>query len=213
MAIRFGEYCLDLSTRQLFGPDGETHLPPKAFAVLAILLERRPAAIAKDELVRHVWPDTFVSDVNLARLITELRSTLGDQSRHPRFIRTVHAFGYAFSADATEVGASDQTRPAGWLVTTRADFPLVHGENVIGRDASVAVRLHSPSVSRFHARLVIDDRGAHIEDLGSRNSTLVGDSPLESPRALQTGERIQIGSFLLTFRFATRTGATETAAL
>src|SRR6476469_6440377 len=99
MLVRFGEFALDLSRRELTRAGESLHLPPKAFQLLTILVEERPRAVAKADLQERLWPDTFVTEGNLATLVTELRSALGDDAREPRFIRTVYGFGYSFEAD------------------------------------------------------------------------------------------------------------------
>jgi DNA-binding winged helix-turn-helix (wHTH) protein len=104
--IRFGRFTLDERARQLLRGTQPVHLSPKAFDLLALLVRRRPEAIAKAEIHERLWPDTFVSDINLAVLIAEIRAALGEVARHPRFVRTVHRFGYAFSGTVAEVEPS-----------------------------------------------------------------------------------------------------------
>lgn len=102
MSVHFGSFTLDLSSRQLLRGAEVIHLSPKAFQLLAILIEGRPKAIAKSELQQQLWPSTFVAETNLATLIAEVRAALTDDSRKPQFIRTVYGFGYAFSGEACE---------------------------------------------------------------------------------------------------------------
>jgi len=101
MKVCFGDYELDLGTRLLSRSGAVVHLSPKAFEVLRVLVERRPNAVSKSELHERIWPGTFVSDDSLSRLIVELREAIDDNARKPRFVRTLHGFGYAFSAVAT----------------------------------------------------------------------------------------------------------------
>ena len=54
--------------------------------------------MSKSELHQHLWPSTHVLDTNLASLIAEIRHTLGDSADSPRYVRTVHRFGYWFIA-------------------------------------------------------------------------------------------------------------------
>jgi DNA-binding winged helix-turn-helix (wHTH) protein len=60
------------------------------------MVEAAPRALSKSELLEHLWPGTFVVEANLPHLIAEIREALEDTSRSPRFVRTVHGFGYAF---------------------------------------------------------------------------------------------------------------------
>ena len=97
MRLCFGDFAFDSLARQLFRGPHLVHLSPKAFQLLQALVEARPNAVSKHDLQALVWPNTFVSDANLAVLIGEIRSALGDDPRKPRLIRTVYGFGYAFS--------------------------------------------------------------------------------------------------------------------
>ena len=70
------------------------HLEPKVIAVLVCLSKRPGRLVAKSELLRAVWHDTFVTDDVLKRCIGELRRALGDDAREPRIIGTVPTRGY-----------------------------------------------------------------------------------------------------------------------
>jgi DNA-binding response OmpR family regulator len=70
-------------TRQLLSENGPIHLSPKAFDLLALLVQQRPDAIAKGDIHRRLWPETFVSDGSLAVLVAELRGALGDNASNP----------------------------------------------------------------------------------------------------------------------------------
>src|SRR5262245_55154966 len=71
-------------------------LTPKAFAVLRYLVEHPQRLIAKDDLMAAVWRDVIVSDAALTSCIRDLRQALGDSSRVPRYIETVHRRGFRF---------------------------------------------------------------------------------------------------------------------
>src|SRR6266550_7999485 len=131
MQVTFGGYCLDLATRQLLRGNSEVRLSPKAFDLLRVLVDNRTRAVSKAELHDRLWPDTFVTDANLAVLVAELRSTLHDRPGAPKFVRTVHGFGYAFCgqiAGAVEVPASRQTC---WIVWSGGEIALHDGDNII----------------------------------------------------------------------------------
>lgn len=72
----------------------EVHLEPKAVDLLLCLAEAPGVVLSKAQLLARVWPDSFVSEVGLARLISELRKALGDDARQPTFIETVPKRGY-----------------------------------------------------------------------------------------------------------------------
>src|SRR6266849_5827027 len=77
----FGPYRLDTVERWLLRGHERLPLTPKAFETLLALLENAGCALEKDELLRRVWPDTFVEEVSLARNISVLRKTLANGGR------------------------------------------------------------------------------------------------------------------------------------
>ena len=78
MIYRFGECRVDAEARQLVVRGRVAALPPKAFALLCVLIEERPRVVPKPELLELVWPDSFVSESNLAVLIKDIRIAIGD---------------------------------------------------------------------------------------------------------------------------------------
>jgi len=198
--VRFGHLQFDAEARQLYRNGSAVHLTGKAFELLKLLLERRPAAISKAEIQDPLWRDTFVSEANLPTLVAEIREALGDDARQPRFLRTVHGFGYAFSGEVLDDGNVSSVRASGcWLGSEMGRISLAEGENVLGRGEDAGVILASSTVSRHHARITISAGVARIEDLASKNGTYVGDEPVTAVRLLQEGDQIRVGSFLLTF--------------
>ncbi|MGH7484302.1 MAG: winged helix-turn-helix domain-containing protein, partial [bacterium] len=158
MRTRFGPFTLDLATRQLTRDNVEIHLTPKAFDLLVTLAGERPKVVSKAALLERLWPGTFVVEANLSNLVAEIRAALGDPSRRPAWIRTVHGFGYAFCGDAIaapEKATAASDRPLCWLEWGRHRFPLSVGEHVVGRDPDVEIRLDASTVSRRHAKLVV----------------------------------------------------------
>jgi DNA-binding winged helix-turn-helix (wHTH) protein len=103
MRVSFGDCTFDSPSRTLERAGGTVRISGKAFQLLELLLAARPNPIAKEDLFARLWPDTFVSDANLASLVKEIRAAIGDDARAPRYIRTVHRFGYAFSGAAMDV--------------------------------------------------------------------------------------------------------------
>src|SRR6266699_652694 len=99
--VTFGSFTLDAGARQLCRGRDPIHLSPKAFDLLALLVHRRPEALSKSQILDTLWPDTFVSEGNLAVLIKEIRDAIGDTAQRPTFIRRVQRFGSAFSGIAT----------------------------------------------------------------------------------------------------------------
>lgn len=206
MRLRFGPFIVDSETRQLVRETSEIRLSPKAFDLLCMLLERRPKVVDKSELHARIWPGTFVVDTNLSILVGEIRRALADTPQQSQFIRTVHKVGYAFSAEATDVGepAAPVAREGAtcWVAWNDRTFMLAPGDNIIGRDPQCRVWLDAAGVSRQHARIRIATAGrrAVVEDLDSTNGTFVRESRVTAPQELSDGDVIQIGAVALTFR-------------
>jgi DNA-binding winged helix-turn-helix (wHTH) protein len=215
MRVRFGECLLDSGTRELYVRGETVHVQPKALQFLELLLQNRPRAISKGEIHERLWPGTFVSDGTLTSLLVEVRDAIGDEARNPQFVRTVHRFGYAFCGSAEEmqerVSAVPARARACWILRGRTRIPLETGETVIGRDPGAGLFIDDPSVSRRHARVVVSEDGATLEDLGSKNGTRLGDWKIESPVSLDDDVRIRIGSVALTFRMFSLPNSTQTA--
>ena len=96
------------SSRMCLKRDGqERHLRQKTFQVLLYLLEQRQRLITKDELIDHVWEETAVTDNALEQCLAEIRKVLGDDSRNPRFIKTVPRIGYRLIGTVEEFDISD----------------------------------------------------------------------------------------------------------
>jgi DNA-binding winged helix-turn-helix (wHTH) protein len=222
MPVRFGDFTLDPDRRLLSRGDEAVPLARKAFDFLEVLVSERPRALSKEQIRDRVWPKTFVSESTLNGLVGELRAALGDHAHAPRYIRTVHGFGYAFVAEvrddtpaATLPAASVARSPA--LLTARLLWggrliPLSAGPSILGRDEDVNVRIDAPSVSRRHARITIGAGGpASIEDLGSKNGTWVGDCRLEGGQApLKDGDAVRLGKIELIFLDSKEKGTTQT---
>ncbi len=101
--FEFGPFRLNPAERSLLRDQAQIRLPPKAFDALLVLVENRGHLLEKDELLRRVWPDTFVEESNLAQHISVLRKALQDGEHGPRYIETVPTRGYRFVADVREL--------------------------------------------------------------------------------------------------------------
>ena len=209
MQICFGPFTLDLDTRQLTRDGGELHLSPKAFELLAGLVEERPKVLSKAVLQQKLWltswrrPTCRISWLRFAR-----RSAIRPASPD---IRTAHRFGYAFCGRPDDPRALRDApeRPECWIEWGTKRFPLYPGEHVVGRDADVEIRLDASTVSRRHARLIVKPEGTVLEDFGSKNGTYRGPDRVTTPIRLADGDEIRIGSQLVTFRVRTL-GSTDT---
>ncbi len=212
MQVRFSDFVLDTDTRELLRDSRPIHLSPKAFQLLELLVETRPRALPKDTLYNRLWPNTFVVEANLSNLVGEVRAALGDNPRRPRFVRTVHGFGYAFSeAPQSEGVASQGSRGVLYrLVWDQGRATFGEGEHLLGRDPALEVCLDSSSVSRQHARVQIADGVAMLEDLGSKNGTFVNGQRITTAVRLCDRDQIGVGEVRLRFRILSAQPSTET---
>ncbi len=211
MRIRFEDWVFDSETREVLRSGRAAPITPKALHLLQLLIRERPKAVERRQIQKELWPGVWVSEANLPNVVAELRRVLGDKARRPRIIRTVRGFGYAFRAEAT--GESAAEAPAVGdsvyrLIWGDREIALKLGENPIGRTEDSVVWVDDSSVSRHHARIRIDGSGAVLEDLGSKNGTLIGGKRVCESRRLADRDLIQIGPAHLVFRVFRRTGTT-----
>jgi DNA-binding winged helix-turn-helix (wHTH) protein len=201
----FGDCEFDSGRRLVVRHRQAIPVSAKAFQLLALLLDRRPEAVSKAELIEHLWPGTFVSDAGLHNLVTEVRAALGDRPRMSRYIRTIPKYGYAFHADARPADASgDPPSAIGHdgprLVSTKRDWLLTEGPNIVGRDPECAVSVDSRTVSRHHARITVADGHVSVEDLRSKNGTFVNGVRVTDKVPVDDGHEIRVGSVRMIYR-------------
>lgn len=212
MRLRFANCVFDGETREVLVDGGARDLSPRSFHLLGLLLEARPRALGKAELMDRLWPNEIVSESSLPRLVAELRSALGDDAKEPRFIRTLHTFGYSFVAEAVPVPvpAAKAEAPPCHLVWGERRIPLQPGENLVGRDAEARIAIDLGRVSRRHARIVVSEERAILEDLASKNGTFVRGRRIDDPVDLQDGDEIGVGPAVLVFRRSLSALTTQT---
>ena len=103
----FGPYQLNVNTRLLKRSSETLSLTPKAAEILIMLVTRAGQLVEKNELLKEIWPDTFVEEANLSQNIFYLRRLLGDERVEPKYIETVTRRGYRFIAPVRVVEADD----------------------------------------------------------------------------------------------------------
>lgn len=92
----FGRFAFDARSRILTADDQRVAIPPKTADILLALLERSGELVGKDELMKLVWPDTFVEESNLGKHMFLLRKTLGENENDAPYIETIPRRGYRF---------------------------------------------------------------------------------------------------------------------
>jgi DNA-binding winged helix-turn-helix (wHTH) protein len=214
MRLTFGDCLFDRERRELTRHGSVVHAGPKLLRLLELLLDTRPRALTKDEIHQSLWAGTFVSDATLTSLVAELRATIGDEARTPRLVRTIHGYGYVFCGEvATEThpsrNAPDRLHPFRIILGDR-EIALSLGEYVLGRSNDAAIFVDDVGVSRDHARITIGEQGATLEDLGSKNGTMLNGRTIEGATVLTDGALIVLGATALRFRVFETSGSTET---
>src|SRR5438270_9332949 len=104
----FGPFRLDMAERLLLREGQPVSLSPKVFDTLHALVRRGGHLVEKDELMREVWPDSFVEETNLTANISLLRKALGEDGNGHRYIETVPKRGYRFVASIRDT-ETDET--------------------------------------------------------------------------------------------------------
>lgn len=211
-----GGWLVQPSLDRLTRDGTSVHLRPRAMDVLVCLASHAGATVSREKLIDEVWAKEFVSDAALKTAIYELREAFGDRCRSPRVIETIPKRGYRLIAEVVPAPAPEDTRgeigaaPCVLLYGDRR-IPLGIGDTIIGRDPGVAIRIDSIDVSRRHALISVREGQAVIEDLGSKNGTVVAGRRIEAPTELASGDKILIGRTALVFRVVGIPGTTQTA--
>jgi pimeloyl-ACP methyl ester carboxylesterase/DNA-binding winged helix-turn-helix (wHTH) protein len=105
--VAFGDYRFDADSGRLWSGTREIRLTPKASAVLEQLVRHAGQPVSKDHLFATVWNGAAVSDDALTSCIQELRRSLDDDPKQPRFIETRHRRGYRFIARLSPSASAD----------------------------------------------------------------------------------------------------------
>jgi DNA-binding winged helix-turn-helix (wHTH) protein len=213
--FRVGEWLVQPSLDRLSGESRVVHLRPKLMDVLVYLAEHVGEVLPKDDIIAAVWAQQFLAESVLTRSITELRQALGDDPEAPRYIETVTKRGYRLIAAVEDVAPPPPGRAQGGGVAVVSyagkRIQLADGESVIGRGPDAVVRIDAMPVSRHHARILFREGRALLEDLHSKNGTLLDETPVQGAVELADGATIRIGPAQLVFHLVGALGSTETS--
>ncbi len=129
--FEFGPFRVDPEKELLLRGAETVPLTPKTFQILLVLIRHSQEVVTKDDLLKMVWPDTFVEEANLSRNIFLLRKALGESPQDHQYIVTVPGRGYRFAEDVKLVPSSetsvvaashtkvqvqvDESKPWGWI--------------------------------------------------------------------------------------------------
>jgi DNA-binding winged helix-turn-helix (wHTH) protein len=201
MKLAFGDCVLDLAARQLVRAGTVVAIEPKMFELLEFLIQRRPAVVKNEELDEKLWPNVYVARTSLTRLVSELRSVLGDTPRDSKIIRTVYKIGYAFDAKVTTASSPDFSPLSTFsLIWNDQALSLSDGEHIAGRGEECELVIDAETVSRRHARFTVSGDRASVEDLNSTNGTSVNATPVTGVTLLADGNQVCLGTARLLVR-------------
>src|SRR4030095_1062618 len=102
----FGRFSINSAERILLRDHEPVALTPKASDILLTLVENSGSLVEKDDLMKKVWPNTFVEEGNLTQNVSLIRKALGESASGPQFIETVPRRGYRFVAPVSRTNGS-----------------------------------------------------------------------------------------------------------
>jgi len=203
-------------------------IEPKTMEVLLCLADHAGEVVSRRDLVDTVWTVEFITESTLNHAVADLRKALADDARSPRFIETIPKRGYRLIArpggdphrdfppsrsaarhgplaviigQTVRLGDRNGADLSGHVLFLADQRIPVPGDVVVfGRGELADIRILDPEVSRFHARLECDSDRVAIEDLASKNGTLVNRTPITSRYELKPGDTIGIGLTTVTYR-------------
>src|SRR5882672_9449911 len=139
----FGPFRVDPDRSLLLRGDEPVALTAKAFDTLWVLIQHRQETVSKDDLLKTVWPDTFVEEANLTQHISMLRKALGETPQDRRYIMTVPGRGYRFVATVREVANKNGDEDA--LIAESQTRSRVRSEEAKPENPISAARFSAPT--------------------------------------------------------------------
>lgn len=174
-ALRVLDVSIDPSRHTIVKAGEEVPLRPKSFQLLLYLAENYSRLVPKEEILEQIWKQTAVTDGTLAGCILEVRKALGDDSKTPRFIRTVHGVGYQFLPVPEAVVPLPEPVPAAAAVGEAKRFPwrpaalVTAGLAMAVLGWGIVSRTDPPDIYRETAWWKLDEgRGTRVADSAGR---------------------------------------------
>lgn len=183
----FGTFRMD-AERELLVRDGEpVPLTPKAFQVLLLLVRRGNDVVTKEDLMKTVWPETFVEEANLSRNIFMLRKALGESAQDHRYIVTVPGRGYRF-AERVQLVPEQETA---MLVASRSQVkiqvdPRRPWMRIAGAAAVISIAAGAVTYKMLHRSAALGPRDTVVlADFANSTGDPVFDGTLRQGLAVQ----------------------------
>jgi DNA-binding winged helix-turn-helix (wHTH) protein/TolB-like protein/Flp pilus assembly protein TadD len=192
----FDTFRLDPHERVLLRGGQMVQLTPKAFETLLVLIQSSNHVVEKDELMKRIWPDTFVEEANLAVNISLLRKTLGERPGGGQYIETVPRRGYRFVADVSRKWDEPTTvivreRTVARVVIEEDDEGAVgfegYDEQIDSGQQLASQNLASQSLAPIDTQLA-GAKPVKVTPVEAKPVEATPALPLRSPRPALTGE-------------------------
>ena len=155
--VCFGPYLLDRSDASLWRESERVSLTPNAYALLALLVEHAGRLVTKQEILRSVWPDTFVGEAAVKVYVGQLRRALADPATSPAFVQTEARRGYRFIADVKPAPLRASCEEAASTSLFQILAAALHG------DPTRALKASLEAAERAAAEPDHDACAAHLE--------------------------------------------------
>ena len=162
---QFGPYRIDEGERLLYRGDELVVLPPKVAGTLLVLVQNAGRMVDKSDLMKAVWPDTFVEEGALTRNISLLRKALGDTGEEATFIETIPRRGYRFLAEVRAVEIPQAPAPQTKAKPKRLAMALLLG----GLAVSAAIAIYLTRTWRVPVAVPITSSGKVLAVLPFRS--------------------------------------------
>ncbi len=165
--LQFKDFTIDTDQKVLLREGMPVALAPKVFETLLVLIENHGRIVLKEELMKRLWPDTFVEEANLTFNIQQLRKSLGDNARSPIYIQTIARRGYRFIA-AVEPVSSDNSEVQNTELLSRESTNLTLAVN-ISHPPQVSLPLIRMRSIAILAVIIVAVTGLALVSWGIRN--------------------------------------------
>lgn len=187
----FGPFRVDPEKEILLRGDRTVPLTPKSFQLLLVLVRHSNELVTKDDILKAVWPDTFVEEANLSRNIFLLRKALGEAPEDHRYILTVPGRGYRLAEDVRLV----PERKLSLVAATHTKVQVEVRETSNRRwMAAVAVVLMAVTIAGafwffFHRAPVLTEKDTVVlADFANSTGDVVFDATLRQGLAVQLSQ-------------------------
>lgn len=153
----FGPFLLEESEHRLLRDGQLVPLAPKVFETLLMLVQRSGRVVGKDEMMKTIWPDSFVEEANLTQYVFALRKALGEDNNGNVYIETVPKHGYRFVADVNEL----KEEPAGLVLEKHTSLRIfaeevqTTGIRTTGPQVPIAIPSIPPETRRRSGRIIL----------------------------------------------------------